>query len=66
MHLQMVDTVAAYLNQVYPADAKPLYVKFPRLVALALNRDPDQTYRVNTFMVCQIPDAPTMKLTRSI
>ena len=43
---QMIDTVAAYLNQKQPEDAKPLYVKFPKLVALALNRNPDTTYRV--------------------
>ena len=49
----MVDTVAAYLNQVYPPDAIPLYVKF---VALALNRDPDQTYRVKKY-IYGLPDS---------
>ena len=56
MHLQMIDTVAAYLNQEYPADAKPLYVKLPKLVALALNRNPDQTYRVKKY-IYGLPDS---------
>ncbi len=56
MHVQLVDTVAAYLNQTYPEDAKPLYVKFPRLVAIALGRDPDQTYRVKKY-IYGLPDS---------
>lgn len=56
MHIQLVDTVAAYLNQDYPADATPLYVVFPRLVALALNLNPDQTYRVKKY-IYGLPDS---------
>ena len=33
MHIQMVDTKAAYLCQNYPQDATPLYVMLPKLVA---------------------------------
>ena len=56
MHIQLVDTVAAYLNQEYPEDATPLYVVFPRLVALALNLNPDQTYRVKKY-IYGLPDS---------
>ena len=56
MHIQLVDTVAAYLNQKYPDDATPLYVVFPRLVALALNLNPDQTYRVKKY-IYGLPDS---------
>ena len=56
MCIQMIDTVAAYLHQKYPEDAKPLYVKFPKLVALALNRNPDTTYRVKKY-VYGLPDS---------
>ena len=50
MHIQMIDTKAAYLCQKYPDDATPLYVKLPKRVALALNLNPDQTYRLKRFM----------------
>ena len=56
MIIQLVDTVAAYLNQDYPADAKPLYVKLPKLVALAVGRDPDKTYRVKKY-IYGLPDS---------
>ena len=56
MHIQMIDTKAAYLCQKYPDDATPLYVKLPKRVALALNLNPDQTYRVKRFMY-GLPDA---------
>lgn len=56
MSLQLIDTVAAYLNQDYPEDATPLYVKIPKLVSLALNLDPDQTYRVKKY-IYGLPDS---------
>ena len=43
MHIQMLDTKAAYLCQTYPDDATPLYVLLRRRVALALNLDPSRT-----------------------
>ena len=56
MHIQLVDTVAAYLNQEYPVDATPLYVVFPRLVSQVLNLNPDQTYRVKKY-IYGLPDS---------
>ena len=56
MHLQLIDTKSAYLCQSYPEDATPLYVKIPKRVALALNLDPDETYRVKKYMY-GLPDA---------
>ena len=56
MTIQLVDTVAAYLNQSYPEDAKPLYVKLPKLVALAVGRDPEKTYRVKKY-IYGLPDS---------
>ena len=56
MHIQMIDTKAAYLCQTYPDDATPLYVLLPRRVALALNLDPEQTYRVRRY-IYGLPDA---------
>ena len=56
MHIQMIDTKAAYLCQSYPEDATPLYVVFPKLVAEALNLDPKQTYRVQKY-IYGLPDA---------
>ena len=56
MSIQLVDTVAAYLNQSYPEDAKPLYVKLPKLVALAVGRDPEKTYRVKKY-IYGLPDS---------
>ena len=56
MIIQLVDTVAAYLNQNYPQDAKPLYVKLPKLVAQAVGRDPEKTYRVKKY-IYGLPDS---------
>ena len=56
MFIQLVDTVAAYLNQNYPEDAKPLYLKLPKLVALAVGRDPEKTYRVKKY-IYGLPDS---------
>ena len=56
MIIQLVDTVAAYLNQDYPQDAKPLYVKLPKLVAQAVGRDPEKTYRVKKY-IYGLPDS---------
>ena len=56
MHIQMVDTKAAYLCQDYPADATPLYIKLPKRVAIASNLNPDQTYRVKKY-IYGLPDA---------
>ena len=56
MHIQMIDTKAAYLCQQYPEDATPLYIMLPKRVAIALNLDPDQTYRVKRYMY-GLPDA---------
>ena len=52
----MIDTKAAYLCQMYPDDATPLYVLLPRRGALALNLDPEQTYRVRKY-IYGLPDA---------
>ena len=56
MHIQMIDTKAAYLCQTYPDNATPLYVLLPRRVALALNLNPEQTYRVRRY-IYGLPDA---------
>ena len=56
MHLQLIDTKSAYLCQSYPEDVTPLYVKIPKRVALALNLDPEETYRVMKYMY-GLPDA---------
>ena len=50
MHIQMILTKEAYLCQQYPEDATPLYIMLPKRVAIALNLDPDQTYRVKRYM----------------
>ena len=56
MHIQMVDTKAAYLCQKYPQDATPLYVMLPKRVAEVLELDPNQTYRVLQY-IYGLPDA---------
>ena len=56
MIIQLVDAVAAYLNQDYPEDAKQLYVRLPKLVAQAVGRDPEKTYRVKKY-VYGLPDS---------
>ena len=56
MHIQLVDTKAAYLCQTYPADATPLYVVLPKRVAEVLNLKPNQTYRVLKY-IYGLPDA---------
>ena len=56
MHIQMIDTKAVYLCQEYPADATPFYVMLPKRVAIALNLDPNQTYRVRRY-IYGLPDA---------
>ena len=53
MQIQLVDTKAAYLCQVYPEDATPIYIKLPKRVA---NLNPEQTYRVKKYMY-GLPDA---------
>jgi hypothetical protein len=50
MFMATYDTVAAYLYQTYPAQAKPLYLRLPRRVAQACNIPPDQTYRVKKYL----------------
>ena len=50
MHIQLIDTKAAYLCQDYPEDAIPLYVKLPKRVAEAINLDPSQNYRVRKYI----------------
>lgn len=56
MHIQTIDTVAAYLCQEYPQDATPLYIILPKRVALALNLNPNQTYRVKRY-IYGLPDS---------
>ena len=56
MHLQTIDTVAAYLCQDYPEDATPLYIILPKRVAQVLNLNPKQTYRVKKY-IYGLPDA---------
>ena len=56
MHIQLIDTKAAYLCQEYPTDATPLYVMLPKRVAIALNLDPNQTYRIRRY-IYGLPDA---------
>ena len=56
MHIQMIDTKAAYLCQTYTDDATPLYVLLPRRVALALNLDSEETNRVRRY-IYGLPDA---------
>ena len=51
-----MDTVAAYLNQVYPDDAIPLYLTLPRAVAIICNLDPKKTYRIKKY-IYGLPDA---------
>jgi hypothetical protein len=50
------DTVAAYLNQDYPQDTTPLYIKLPKLVAIICGFNPEQTYRVKKY-IYGLPDA---------
>ena len=50
MQIQLVDTKAAYLCQVYLEDATPLYIKLPTRVAQALYLNPEQTYRVKKYI----------------
>ena len=56
MHAASYDTIAAYLHQEYPSSLKPLYIRFPRAIALALHLDPDQLYRVKRY-IYGLPDA---------
>jgi len=56
MWMATFDTVAAYLYQAYPSHLKPLYVKFPRKLALACGLDPNTLYRVMKYMY-GLPDA---------
>ena len=56
MHMATFDTTVAYLHQAYPAELKPLYIRFPRTLALALNLDPDVLYRVKKY-IYGLPDA---------
>jgi len=56
MWMATFDTVAAYLYQIYPSHLKPLYVRFPRKLALACGLDPNTLYRVMKYMY-GLPDA---------
>jgi hypothetical protein len=56
MHKCTIDTVGAYLHQVYPADAPALYVVLPSNVAIALGMDPNAKYRVMKY-IYGLPDA---------
>lgn len=56
MHMATYDTVSAYLHQVYPSNLKPLYLKFPRHLAIACGINPDQYYRIKKYMY-GLPDA---------
>lgn len=56
MYAATYDTIAAYLHQEYPSHYKPLYIKLPRALAIALDRDPDQLYRVKKY-IYGLPDA---------
>jgi hypothetical protein len=51
-----VDTVAAYLNQDYPDDAVPIYLKLPRNVAEICGLNPNTVYRVKKY-IYGLPDA---------
>jgi len=51
-----LDTIAAYLHQIYPDTLKPLYLKFPKELAMATNRDPQALYRVQKYLY-GLPDA---------
>ena len=56
MHKCTIDTVGAYLHQVYPADEPALYVVLPSNVAIALGMDPKAKYRVMKY-IYGLPDA---------
>ena len=56
MHVQLIDTKAAYLCQEYPQDVNSLYIKLPKRVANALNMTPDRTYRIRRY-IYGLPDA---------
>ena len=56
MHMATYDTVAAYLHQEYPTNLKPLYLKFPRPLALACGIDPNQLFRIKKYLY-GLPDA---------
>lgn len=51
-----VDTVAAYLNQIYPEDAAAIYLKLPRNVAEICGLDPDRVYRIKKY-IYGLPDS---------
>ena len=56
MDESLVDTVAAFLHQVYPESAPPLCVKVDPVVAECAGVDPHQWYRVCKY-IYGIPDA---------
>jgi hypothetical protein len=56
MEMCLIDTVAAYLNQDYPDDATPLYLKLPRVVAEVCGPDPNIIYRLKKY-IYGLPDA---------
>jgi Reverse transcriptase (RNA-dependent DNA polymerase) len=56
MHKCTIDTVGAYLHQVYPVDAPALYVVLPSNVAIALGMDPKAKYRIMKY-IYGLPDA---------
>ena len=56
MKMMTVDTVGAYLHQVYPDDAPPLYMVLSDNVSLACNLPVGQKYRIKKYLY-GLPDA---------
>ena len=56
IHTATFDTVAAYLQQIYPETLKPLYIRFPKRIAQAGKLEPSQLYRVRKYLY-GLPDA---------
>ena len=56
MHKITVDTVGAYLHQVYPTDALPLYLVLSPNVAAAVGLEPGLKYRIRKYLY-GLPDA---------
>jgi len=50
------DTISAYLHQHYPQDTKPLYLRFPKVLAKTCGLDPNALYRVRKYLY-GLPDA---------
>ena len=56
MHQALVDTVGAFLTQIYPDSATPIYVKFDKKIAAVCGLNPRAIYRIKKY-VYGIPDA---------